>query len=68
VWIGPHNVACDVPIKDGCRLLVSELMGTDVGRTVSDNMLLTGSGGTSGTDTVSVIQSNGVAWSVTEVP
>jgi hypothetical protein len=62
VWVGPNNVACGSVINGNCNLLVNEIIGTLVGRTVSDGTYLTG-----GQPGVSIILSTGVTWSVTEV-
>jgi hypothetical protein len=67
IWFGPRNVACGVVINGGCHLLVNELLGPVFGRTTYSGTVNTGAGGTNGVDTLSVVNSTGVAWTVTEL-
>lgn len=63
IWVGPAASACGVSIGSGCRLLVNEIIGTFNGHTPTyDAIVQTGGGGT-----VSITNSSGVAWTLTEV-
>lgn len=66
-WLGPHNVACGSVISSGCHLLVNELLGAFYGQTSYTATVLTGAGGTTGLNSISITNSSGVAWTFTEV-
>jgi HYDIN/CFA65/VesB-like, Ig-like domain len=63
VLVGPKGNTCGVSFDPAiCRAIVSDILGTFVGRTTYDNTVQTGGGGT-----VSVALSTGVSWTMTEV-
>ncbi len=63
VWVGPASSACSVSSGSGCRLLVNTLIGPLFSAPTYDSgTIQTGGGGT-----VSVSNSDGVSWAMTEV-
>jgi hypothetical protein len=63
VWIGNPGTSCSVTPDASCRLLINTLLGTLFGPTTYDSgTIQTGGGGQ-----VSVSQSDGVSWAMTEV-
>lgn len=63
VWAGPVGSSCSVSVGSGCRLLVNVIIGTfGSNKPTYDSVIQTGGGGT-----VTVSQSDGVTWSMTEV-
>jgi hypothetical protein len=62
VWDGPNTVNCDSTFNVNCRLLVNDLVGSAYGRTVSDGTYIT-----TGGNSLQIVDSAGVSWSVTEV-
>jgi hypothetical protein len=68
VWIGPLGAACGTTLTtSGCRMLVNQQLGTSTNQLTFSAVVSTGSGGTSASDTLSILSSDGVNWSVDQV-
>lgn len=62
IWVGPQGAACDLAFNVNCGLLVNELLGTGWGQTSYTATLQTG-----GKRQFEIVESSGVAWTVTQV-
>jgi hypothetical protein len=67
VWIGPLGAACGTELtSSGCRLLVNQQLGTSTNQLTYNAVVSTGSGGTSASDTLTILSSGAVNWSVVQ--
>jgi hypothetical protein len=68
VWIGPLGAACGTELTaSGCRLLASQQLGTSTNQLTYNAVVPTGSGGSSASDTLTILSSGPVNWSVVQV-
>jgi hypothetical protein len=65
VWSGPQGAGCGVNINGACHLLVNDLIGPLFGKTSADEGTLA-TGGPPATE-ISILNSAGVSWTMTEV-
>jgi Abnormal spindle-like microcephaly-assoc'd, ASPM-SPD-2-Hydin len=65
VWSGPPGAGCGVNINGGCHLLVNDLVGPLFGNPNPDEGILA-TGAPTATE-ITVMQSSGVSWTMTEV-
>jgi hypothetical protein len=64
VFIGPLNAACGASTTPGCRLLVNQQLGTSTSQLTYSAVVSTGSGGSSTSDTITILSSDVVNWSL----
>jgi len=67
LWIGPAGAACGTELtSSGCRLLVNQQLGTSTNQLTYNAVVSTGSGGSGASDTLTVLSSGAVNWSVVQ--
>ena len=65
MWVGP--LTCPAITSSGCRMIVSQQLGTSTNQLTYSAVVPTGSGGSSASDTLTVQSSDAVNWSVVQV-
>jgi hypothetical protein len=66
VWSGPQGAGCGVNINGACHLLVNDLIGPIFGKPGTTDEGILATGGPPATE-ISVLNSGGVSWTITEV-
>jgi len=67
VWIGPLGSTCGTELtSSGCRMLVSQQLGTSTNQLTYNAVVPTGSGGSSASNTLTILSSGAVNWSVVQ--
>ena len=68
VWIGPLGSVCGTELTAaGCRMLVNQQLGMSTNQLTYNAVVSTGSGGSSASDTLAILSSGAVNWSVVQV-
>jgi hypothetical protein len=67
IWIGPLAVGCPAITTSGCRLLVNQQLGPSTNQLTYNAVVATGSGGTTASDTLTILTSGAVNWSVVQL-
>jgi len=67
VWIGPVGSVCGTELtSSGCRMLVNQQLGTSANQLTYNAVVSTGNGGSSASDTLTILSSGAVNWSVVQ--